>query len=347
MITRSTFLSAAAAIAFFAVSGCHGTDSVTRIAVERPLVRPASGGPGSNLVWVLNNQYKASSLTGFQVTDNGDVAPTQIITGDATQLVNPWGVFKTAGTLFVTEDQFNNFFTTSILMFPVSSNGNVAPSAFIGGSNTGLYLPIGITVSTKAAVIVSDWGRVLTFAPGTFGNVSPMRVISGPNTQLNADEQSGIAVHNGLLYVISATPYPQLTPEILVFHEKDNGNVAPLRVIVGPNTGLAGPKGIRVDKLGDVYVSNANQPEFNSSVTEYAPTANGDASPIATLQGPQTFLNYAVDLTLDNQSSRVYVVNIFAPSLTGYALPITGNEAPFMDVQGGNSQITWPVSVAY
>src|SRR5579859_1257487 len=110
-------LRAAALTASLSVSGCSGSD-VTHLEVQPPIMQRESGGPGSTLVWVANNDYQSSSLTGYQVTDSGDPEPTQIITGSATQLINPYGLFKTKGTLFVTQVGFDNFYAPSIDMYP-------------------------------------------------------------------------------------------------------------------------------------------------------------------------------------------------------------------------------------
>ena len=71
---------------------------------------------------------------------------------------------------------------------------------------------------------------------------------------------------------------------ILVFRASAEGDVAPIRVIKGPNTGIKHPPGITVDPTNDeLYVANMG----NASVTVYPVTANGDVSPSRTIRsGP-------------------------------------------------------------
>jgi hypothetical protein len=76
-----------------------------------------------------------------------------------------------------------------IVVFPANSNGNVAPSAVISGSNTMLSNPIKIRVDSSGGIYVADLGvgGILYFAPGSNGNVAPEYVISGSNTGLGVN----------------------------------------------------------------------------------------------------------------------------------------------------------------
>jgi len=336
MDTRYLTVALAGALtASITVSACS-FGGVAPSDAQHHLGRPASGGPGSNLVWVAN--INENELTAYQITDHGDVQPTQVVYGSATQLNGPYGMFKTQGTLFVC-----NVYGRSITMYPVSSNGNVAPTASITGANTELIAPNKVTVTQSGMIVVDDYGKVLMFVAGKFGNVAPIRVIQGPLTKLAVDV-NGIATHDGLIYVANeGAPGDNSPPSIVVFRERDNGNVAPLREIVGPDTGLNLPAGIKLDKAGDLYVPNGGA----NTITEYAPLAKGDAFPIATLQGSNTLLNTDTSLVFNSQSSRMYVTNLYANLLTGYTLPINGDQAPFMAVQGSSTQLYFPESVAY
>src|SRR5215475_2943713 len=69
---------------------------------------------------------------------------------------------------------------------------------------------------------------------------------------------------------------------VVVFDAKANGDVAPLRMIKGPKTGLKHPPGIALDeKLNEIYIANMG----NASVTVFPVTANGDVAPIRTVRG--------------------------------------------------------------
>jgi DNA-binding beta-propeller fold protein YncE len=71
---------------------------------------------------------------------------------------------------------------------------------------------------------------------------------------------------------------------IIVFHGKDQGDVAPARVIKGPRTGLSYPTGVFVDaKNKEVWASNLG----NSSATVYPLTANGDVAPLRIIRNAE------------------------------------------------------------
>src|ERR1700722_1742794 len=62
----------------------------------------------------------------------------------------------------------------SVLIYPVGSNGNVAPSSAIVGPNTGITSPNGIVVDGSGEVFVVDTGTnsILGFPAGAVGNAS-------------------------------------------------------------------------------------------------------------------------------------------------------------------------------
>ena len=61
----------------------------------------------------------------------------------------------------------------------------------------------------------------------------------------------------------------------------DSGDVAPIRVVQGPKTGIKNPTGIFVDlKNDEVWVSNMG----NHSATVFPRTANGDVAPLRTIR---------------------------------------------------------------
>ena len=63
---------------------------------------------------------------------------------------------------------------------------------------------------------------------------------------------------------------------ILVFKSGDKGDVAPVRVIKGPNTGIKNPPGIALDsKNGEIAVASMG----SHAVLFFPVAANGDVKP--------------------------------------------------------------------
>jgi DNA-binding beta-propeller fold protein YncE len=70
----------------------------------------------------------------------------------------------------------------------------------------------------------------------------------------------------------------------VVFRAGDNGDVAPIRIIKGSNTGIKNPTGLTLDsQKGEVYVTNMGTP----SMSVFPMMANGDVRPLRTIRaGP-------------------------------------------------------------
>jgi hypothetical protein len=81
---------------------------------------------------------------------------------------------------------------------------------------------------------------------------------------------------------------------ITVFGPGASGNVAPIRTISGPMTGLSNPSGIALNPSGNLYVAN----DVVNSVVVFAPGAAGNVTPIRTLSGPSTGINRPAALAL-------------------------------------------------
>lgn len=135
---------------------------------------------------------------------------------------------------------------------------------------------------------------------------------------LVAPQVAGAADPIGTMYV---SDYASST--IDVFAPGSTGDIAPIRAISGPDTGLAGPADVKIDATGDIYASNFN----DSTITVYAPGATGDAMPIRTIAGSNTGLSSNDDITLASDGT-LFVgnagggVDVFAPGANGNVVPV-------------------------
>src|SRR5262249_51235374 len=134
----------------------------------------------------------------------------------------------------------------SIKVFPRTAMGNVMPSRKIAGDKTGLGSPFAIAldlVNNELAVTVGNSVRV--FARNADGNVAPLRIIEGPSTGLTNPQ--GIAVDTLDNELAVANVNDITGNKITAYDRMANGDVAPLRTIIGPATGLAHPRGLNID----------------------------------------------------------------------------------------------------
>jgi hypothetical protein len=232
------------------------------------------------------------TVTVYAPGSNGDVRPLRTISGSKTGLDAHGIAVDARGKIYVVN-------STSVTVYAAGSNGNVKPSRTISGPRTGLASPNGIAVDAHDDIYVMNSGTpaITVYAAGAHGNVAPVQTISGPSTELI--DPSGIAVDNArAIYVTScATPsycghIGNTSAAVLVFASGANGNVAPIRAIEGPSTGLAQPGSIALDASANIYVtqhySNYNGGCYMAHgvvfVFVFAAGANGNASAIQGFQ---------------------------------------------------------------
>src|SRR6266568_6891412 len=111
------------------------------------------------------------------------------------------------------------------------------------------------------------------------GQVAPLRIVEGQNTNISRSGH-GVAidlVHNEVVM-------PSAMAGAIVVHRRDaDGNVAPLRTIIGSLTRLNSPQGVAVDLVNDeIAVSN----DSRNSILVFRRTANGNVAPLREIFGP-------------------------------------------------------------
>jgi len=167
--------------------------------------------------------------------------------------------------------------------------------------------------------------QIAAFARLANGGAKPVRAIAGQHTLFNR------TIHD--------MAYDPVTDEILVpanhawailtFRGDANGDVAPIRKIVGPKTQILSPQAVAIDAVhGEVYVPQ------NRSVLVFPRSANGDVAPIRVLEGPDTGLNNVQRVTIDPVHNLMMVsaaggIRIFDRTASGNTKPLR-----FIKVQG-------------
>jgi len=214
--------------------------------------------------------------------------PKRTISGPATLLNRPAGLLVDSvhQEMYVANDVDVN---AAVLVFPLSANGNVAPSRVIQGPLTTLSGPIGLALDLahNELIVVSykndDGGSITTFQRTAQGNVAPIRTIQGPSTGFNRP-QAVVAdvLHNELIVANSYFDNTASLGALLVFSRTATGDVAPIRVVTGANTGLCNPIGMTFDRMHDeLFVTNAAANSACSpSVVVFARSAAGNAVPL-------------------------------------------------------------------
>ncbi len=239
---------------------------------------------GSNAILVFNNASRAT----------GNIAPSRNITGAATTLNTPGGIWLDSAndSLYVVNG------LNSILVFTASTaNGNVAPARTISGAATTLNNPYGQiwldAADDRLYVTNGLASSILVFTASTAsGNVAPARTIAGAATTLGAPQGIWLDSASDQLYVADTG-----NDTILVFTNARtaDGNIAPARTIT--SAGMT-PEWIWLDSVTDrLYVAN-----YPTSILVFngASTANGTVAPARIISGGNTLLGNVRGIWLDS-----------------------------------------------
>jgi DNA-binding beta-propeller fold protein YncE len=126
---------------------------------------------------------------------------------------------------------------------------------------------------------------------------------------------------------------------VTIYSRTANGNVAPLRIISGPATGLQNPSGLAVDTVNNqILVANIR------SITVYSLMACGNAIPLRSISGSLTELAQPIGLAVDTVNDEVLVAN--EASITVYGRTANGNVAPKRIISGSATGLRNPAGLA-
>ena len=146
---------------------------------------------------------------------------------------------------------------------------------------------------------------ILVFRGGADGNEAPIRIIQGSKTLLGdparvnggPDRLDVDPVHNEILVADDE--------RILVYPRTGNGNVAPIRIIQGPDTKLDREGTLAVDPVNNVIAVAQDSVSVGSTerahIVIFDRTANGNAKPRGIIHGPKT------------EITRINQLQIYAP----------------------------------
>jgi len=199
----------------------------------------------SGNVYVANNQGESVTIYAAKT-----YKPIGRIYGDNTQLYPVGLTLDSSGQLYVVNSNPSGSGRGWITVYSPGANGNVKPIRQISGHRTGLWNPLGgIGLDGSGDLYVTGDGyrkpkAILVYRAGARGDAKPIRRIAGSKTQL--DGVDGLALDaRARVYVTTTSPLSGPTA-VLVFAPNADRNVAPIREIEGPQTGLAASQGVFV-----------------------------------------------------------------------------------------------------
>ena len=131
---------------------------------------------------------------------------------------------------------------------------------------------------------------------------------------------------------------------VTVYAPGVTGNATPLRTISGADTKLFGAKGVALDSIRNLFVSN----EYGN-ITVYAAGASGNVAPIRTIHtSGWAYTGEGLDsfgMALDS-AGNLYASNPNFNSITVYAPDATGLATPLRTSRGPSTGLFYPKGVA-
>jgi hypothetical protein len=240
-----------------------------------------------------------------------------------------------------------------VTVYPLGSNGDVAPISTIDGAATRLAEPEGIALDSKGNIYVTSsvmnasgyaGSSVIVFSAGSRGNVSPIAIIAGPHTLLRSVHSLAVD-SNRNIYVGAFEPAPT---GVRIFAAGSNGDVKPRAAIRGPNGPnplFENPDGVAVDQKGELVVANGSGLSSGSGVLFFPAGSDGDVRPSATISGAKTGIDWPAGVALDTRGN-IYVANAgrygvgghdFPASIRVYSTGSDGNVPPIATISGSNT----------
>ena len=219
----------------------------------------------------------------------------------------------------------------AVSVFAKFAEENDAPVRLIQGSHTQLADPHGITLDPNTDLIyVTNWGTV---ADRYYDEAATIRAYGEYPRRGKANWPTGRALN------IPGSGRNQ-PPSITVYRKDAQGDVTPLRVIQGPNTGLNWPTDIAVHPdRGEIFVAN----DTGHTVTVYSADAEGDAAPIRVLQGPNSLIQNPVGVKVDLVNDELWVANLGSHSATVYDITADGDAVPKRVIRSGPADSSGPM----
>ena len=215
---------------------------------------------------------------------------------------------------------------------------------------------------------VQDDHAVVTFKKSAKDLEGPVRLLQGPHTKMGDPHGIAVDTKTGLMYVTnwgttnerkSGSP-PRFghalwpvgrndnipgtgrfeAPSITVYPKDASGDVAPIRVIQGPKTGLDWPTSIAVHpERGEIFVAN----DTADTVTVYRTTDSGDVAPIRVLKGPKSMIKNPTGVALDLVNNELWVANFGSHAATVFPIDAAGDPTPKRIIRSGRANEPAPM----
>ncbi|HLZ12169.1 MAG TPA: hypothetical protein VKP58_06245 [Candidatus Acidoferrum sp.] len=233
------------------------------------------------------------------------------------------------------------------------------PVTQVRGPATGMMFVAGVALDPAKREIFAvnnDIGdRMEVFPYDAEGNVKPKRILFVPHGSW------GVALNRSREEIAITVEHANT---VVVYRRDATLGDAPLRVLHGRKTGLDDPHGIVFDERhNEISVANHGnwapltraeslEGELKGgrfelpSITTYAGEAAKDESPLRTIQGKRTELNWPMGMSLDPVHDEIAVASYGNDSVLIFHRTDQGDVVPVRMIRGSRTAISGPMGVS-
>jgi DNA-binding beta-propeller fold protein YncE len=284
--------------------------------------------PPTGEIFVINNDT-VHNTTIWGRSANGDAPPDR-------EFVSPYGNFGAA----VDESRGEMYLTlqhnAAIMVYKKSSGMKDTAVRLIQGDKTRMGDPHGIAFDPKNRLLyVSNYGTGHSSKMGDSAGGGRPRIPNWPAGNYTPEIIKGTGRFD--------------PPSITVIAADSNGDVAPVRVIQGPKTGMNWPTGVAFDPdKGELYVAN----QAGDAILVFGANQQGDVAPIRTIKGAKTLMHNPSDVFLDVANKEMWIASYGNHMALAYPLGASGDVAPVRIIRGApmntpGTLIGNPYTIAY
>jgi hypothetical protein len=175
-------------------------------------------------------------------------------------------------------------------------------------------------------IIVPNRSSILVFSMEAEGNVPPIRVIEGSNTELAGIRAVAVDPVNNLLIAGTDLRDGMGASGLVIFDRTANGNVKPLRIIRGPNTGITRVTQMQTYSPGGWLVvtqpgkADVQEPE-GAFVGVWSLFDDGDVPPRWVIGGPKSKLKKPRGVALNPKNREMIVADMRVNAVFTYHFP--------------------------
>ena len=228
-----------------------------------------------------------------------------------------------------------NQFAQAILTFAGGASGETPPIRVIQGPRTQLIRPERLDIDpAHNEIVVPNSNSIVVFSRDARGDAAPIRVIRGPKTLLRGVNAVAVDPVNNVIIAASQVSAPRrrqndYTPTangLVVFDRTANGDVAPLRVIGGENTGLHLINQLQVYPQKGWMVVTQSTTDLDAEPADifvgvWSVEDSGDIAPRWKIAGPMSGLKKPRGVALNPRNKELIVADMRLNAVLTYYFP--------------------------